>query len=162
VEGDRGLLAIGLNNRGSAYGFLGDYASAWPYYREALEVREGLHGPSDPRLSVPLANLACAYRRLGAFDLASECAGRALALDLSGRRLLGVLLAAIPLEYQLGRGGESLIGRAISTASAIPDEIETAEDIEDNLSAFEELGRIEEARQLREIATGIRNRLAAE
>ncbi|MCB2011155.1 MAG: tetratricopeptide repeat protein [Geminicoccaceae bacterium] len=54
---------------------------ALPHFEMALSIAEQRFGPSDPRVSVELNNLAEAYRVLGRFDEAEPLYERAVSLD---------------------------------------------------------------------------------
>jgi tetratricopeptide (TPR) repeat protein len=72
--------AIGLNNLGTDYLAMRDFARARDAFARVLAIREGLLGPDHPAIGRALANLAAATAELGELDEATALQERALAV----------------------------------------------------------------------------------
>ena len=146
--------AINLNNRGAVAAASGNHSAALTDFHASLNQLESMHGANDPRLHVPLVNLAASHSRLGQADQARTAVARALRLNLSGGHLLNVRLEAARL---------SLLGFEVvrDLWGSLPDEVTIAEDIEEHLRHYEEVGRVEESQELGRFAAAMRERLKA-
>jgi tetratricopeptide (TPR) repeat protein len=72
----------------------GEYATAEPLYRRALELREASLKPDDHRIAESLSNLATLLRRTGDYKQAEQLARHALAIDEDAREPNDFRLAA--------------------------------------------------------------------
>ena len=62
--------ALSLNNLGSLYQAMGDYARAVPMYQQALEIKREALGEEHPDYAASLVNLAGTYQAMGKYTQA--------------------------------------------------------------------------------------------
>ena len=152
-----GLQASGVlwNELGHHASQIGDYPSAYEFYRRALQNDEAAFGPEHPTVAVRLNNLGLALRNLGDLGAAKAAFERALQIDEAAQgpdhpdvartisNLGGVLWTLGDLD-----GAKAAYERAlqIDTASVGAEHPDVASDINSLGLVYQELGELEAAR----------------
>lgn len=113
-------MSNALRGLGTAHSEQRKYAEAEAYYKRALEIREGLHGPNSRQVGDFLNDLAFNYRKQGRYDEAIPLLERAARIfEEAGNRFdLAVVLNNIGHVHD-GQGrnadAETFFGRALGT-----------------------------------------------
>jgi len=129
-----------------------DTAAAKSLYKQALTIREGLYGPSHPKVAYSLGNLATACKMRKEYDEAAEALGRAVGIYEATQpqdclALVGVLADLGEVLHDHGKQEEAnkALARAVACAEAMKSDVPQA--LTEIANSLNHQGRQEEAVQ---------------
>lgn len=113
-------MSNALRGLGTAHSEQRQYSEAEAYYKRALEIREGLHGPDGMQVAASLNDLALVYRKEGRYDEALPMFERAARIfEATGNRFdLAVVLnnvGHVRAGQRRDAEAEASFGRALTT-----------------------------------------------
>jgi tetratricopeptide (TPR) repeat protein len=167
-EGSDELRADYLNQQGTATWHGGDYRTAVQAHRAALDIRERIHAPDDPKLAYGLDNLALLYRAQGRYAEAEPLYQRSLAIS---EKALGPehpevatsLNNRAALYQAQGRYAEAELHHqralAIRDKALGPEHLDVAQSLNNLAELYRALGRHAEAEPLSQRALAIWERV---